>query len=55
MPGAKVWAYIITVATVAVWGGLQLIDRSLPAWALVLAGLVVIGLFTAHYTGEYTA
>lgn len=48
------WAIIVGVATAVIWGGLRLVDRALPTWLLVLAGLVVISLLTAHYTKQYT-
>lgn len=55
MPGSKEWAYILTAGTIVLWGGLRLVDRSLPTWILVLAGLVVAALLTAHYANQYTA
>ncbi len=55
MAGKKEWAYILTAATVALWVGLRLVDIALPTWILVLAGLVVASLLTAHYANQYTA
>lgn len=51
------WAYLVGGITIAIWAALHLLGApyTLPVWSLVLAGLVVGILLTAHYAGQYTS